>query len=421
MLKILSAIVFTLALGMPFESVSLGQSSGVRVGPTVEERAPDDDSEQQTKAGKPSSQTRGAETVKSDAKPKKDVALNARNTSSQPAKGPSNQKDQTPAAVSSNGADGSPNGTHPAKSTSDAPVKPVGASTVPTAGASAAVPSGDAKAEKSVDGSALAPMLSGPGSATNPLPPPPPLTAIYRIGTGDVLDIRVLNQPDTRQSTLFTVLSGGVLEYPLLRNPLTVAGMTTDELAAQLIAELRHRGIYDRPQVRVSVREYASHAVIVSGLVNEPGTKILRREAVPLYVVVAEAQPKPEAGRAVIISHKTGQNTTVNLNDPAALSTLVQQGDVINIIARPPEFFYIGGEINSPGQKDFHTGITLTQAILASGGVTRAAGLKVRVSRQGADGRLVSTEFSLQEIEEGRVPDPALQPGDRIEVSRARK
>ena len=126
------------------------------------------------------------------------------------------------------------------------------------------------------------------------LPPAPALTTLYRIGVGDVLDIRILNQADTRQSTLYSVLTGGVLEYPLLRNPLTVTGMTPEELSAQLIAELKHRGVFDKPQVRVSVRDYASHAVLVSGLVSDPGTKILRREAVPLYVVVAEAQPKPE-------------------------------------------------------------------------------------------------------------------------------
>jgi protein involved in polysaccharide export with SLBB domain len=236
-----------------------------------------------------------------------------------------------------------------------------------------------------------------------------------------VLDIRILNQPDTRQSTLYTVLTGGVLEYPLLRSPLTVTGMTPEELALQLIAELKHRGVYDRPQVRVSVRDYASHAVLVSGLVSDPGTKILRREAVPLYVVVAEAQPKPEAGRAVVTSHATGKTTSVDLTDAAAMGMLVQQGDVVNLVARPPEFFYIGGEIASPGQKDFHPGMTLTQGLLASGGVTRLSTGRVKVSRQGADGRLVSKEYVLKEIEDGVVPDPTLQAGDRVEVARARK
>jgi protein involved in polysaccharide export with SLBB domain len=210
-----------------------------------------------------------------------------------------------------------------------------------------------------------------------------------------------------------------VLDYPLLRDPLTVAGMTTDELAAQLVAEFRHRGLYERPQVRVSVREYASHAVLVSGLVSDPGTKILRREAIPLYVVVAEAQPKPEAGRAVIISHSTGRVVNVDLNDAAGLNTLVQSGDVITLTVRPPEFYYVGGEVGAPGQKDFHYGITLTQALLASGGAAKAAVARVRVLRAGADGRLSPAEYNLGEIENGVVPDPLLQPGDRIEVSSA--
>ena len=263
--------------------------------------------------------------------------------------------------------------------------------------------------------------LSTYGSPARPSSTPPPAASpenIYRIGTGDVLDIRLLNGQDPRQSTLYPVIAGGVLDYPLLRDPLTVAGMTTDELAAQLIAELRHRGIQKQPQVRVSVREYASHTVLVSGLVNDPGTKILRREAIPLYVVVAEAQPKPEAGRAVIVSHATGKVTNVDLNDAAGLNTLVQTGDVVTLTVRPPEFFYVGGEIASPGQKDFHTGMTLTQALLASGGVTRQAADRVRVARQGADGRLVSAEYSLKQIEGGQVPDPALRAGDRIEVPR---
>ncbi|HEX8190969.1 MAG TPA: polysaccharide biosynthesis/export family protein, partial [Pyrinomonadaceae bacterium] len=242
---------------------------------------------------------------------------------------------------------------------------------------------------------------------------------VYRIGVGDVLDIRLLNSQDPRQSTLYTVVAGGVLDYPLLKDPLTVAGMTTDELSAQLVAEFRHRGVYDKPQVRVSVREYASHAVLVSGLVSDPGTKILRREAIPLYVVVAEAQPKPEAGRAVIISHSTGKIVNVDLNDAAGLNTLVMTGDVVTLTVRPPEFYYVGGEVGAPGQKDFHSGITLTQALLASGGATKPAGSRVRVLRAGADGRLAQTEYSLGEIENGVVPDPLLQPGDRVEVSSA--
>ncbi|HLL71861.1 MAG TPA: hypothetical protein VK363_10535, partial [Pyrinomonadaceae bacterium] len=147
-----------------------------------------------------------------------------------------------------------------------------------------------------------------------------------------------------------------------------------------------------------------------------------RREAVPLYVVLSEANPRAEAGRAVIISRATGQSKTIDLSDSVALNELISHGDIINIVARPQEFFYIGGQINAPGQKDFHPGMTLTQAILASGGVARSGGSKVRVavSRQGADGRLVATEYLLNDIETGQIPDPRLQAGDRVEVGRRR-
>ena len=41
----------------------------------------------------------------------------------------------------------------------------------------------------------------------------------------------------------------------------------------------------------------SSHTILVSGLVKEPGPRIIKREAIPLYVVVADAQTLPEAGQ----------------------------------------------------------------------------------------------------------------------------
>jgi protein involved in polysaccharide export with SLBB domain len=157
---------------------------------------------------------------------------------------------------------------------------------------------------------------------------------------------------------------------------------------------------------------------IVTGLVNDPGLKYLRREAVPLYVVVTEAQPRTEAGRAVIM-RQGAPNVSVDLSDTNAMSALVQAGDVIKLTPAPPQFYFVGGAINDPGQKGFHSGLTLTQAILAAGGTTRFAGSEVKVSRTGADGKLVTTRYNLKKIEDGKIPDPVLQPGDRVEVSRS--
>ena len=239
---------------------------------------------------------------------------------------------------------------------------------------------------------------------------------VYRVGTGDVLDVQLLDMPTT-QSTLFTVLDG-VLEYPLAGDPLRVVGLTTDEIATHLQARIR---LFENPRVVVKVRDYASHNVTITGLVADPGAKFLRREAIPFYVLLAEAQPRPEAARATI--SRPGQPViNIDLDDQQSTSTLVQAGDVIKVLgpsAQPAEYFYVSGAINSPGQKPFHSGMTLTQAIIASGEVTRAASGKVKISRQGTDGRLIATEYNLRQIQNGKIPDPSLQPGDRISVSEA--
>src|SRR6185503_18663355 len=47
----------------------------------------------------------------------------------------------------------------------------------------------------------------------------------YRVGVGDVLDVRIQNAPP-EQSTLFTVSPAGLLEHPILPRPLKVAGKT---------------------------------------------------------------------------------------------------------------------------------------------------------------------------------------------------
>lgn len=406
MKKYLFAAAFAAALCAPCARASGSQSNGVRVGPAAEEEkvagssaaTAEPKKEEKKPSAAPNSSTREAKTAQPNSRTGEAASAvtptpAAASTSDAPAKPGAN----APVPVNTPSKPASDNKSNDGKPSATNDNKPTGSNSTNTSGAGAA------------------PAVSAPASA--------PLTTVYRIGVGDVLDIRTLNDTSTRQSTLFTIGAGGVLDHPYLRDPLTVAGMTTDELSAQLVAEFRHRGIYEKPQVRVSVREYASHAVLVSGLAGDPGTKILRREAIPLYVVIAEAQPKPEAGRAIIISHSTGKVVSVDLNDAAALNTLVQAGDVINLTVRPPEFFYIGGEISSPGQKEFHSGMTLIQAVLASGGVTAMSGerVNVRVSRAGADGRLHFDEYNLREIEGGVVPDPVLQAGDRIEVARAGK
>jgi len=239
---------------------------------------------------------------------------------------------------------------------------------------------------------------------------------IYRVGVRDVLDIQLADNPNLN-STLFTVLEGGLLDYPFAGEPVVVAGLTTPEIATLLRRRIK---VFDNPTVVVKVRDFASHTVNVSGFVAAPGAKMLRREAVPLYTVLAQSLVLPEAASATIIRQGRAP-FVIDLKNPDVSATLIMAGDAIKVAGTsgtPSDFYFIGGEVRSPGQKIYNQGLTLTQAILASGGTSAGAGTNVRVSRQGTDGRLITVEYKLRAIQAGRVPDPVLQKGDRIAVTR---
>ena len=241
----------------------------------------------------------------------------------------------------------------------------------------------------------------------------PSLSDIYRIGVGDVLDIRVLNSVTSR-STLYSVLEGGLIEYPVAGGPMLVGGLTTDEVQTALAAELKRRAVEDDARITVGIRQYSSHTVRITGLVNNPGTRFLRREAVPLYVIMAESQARQDAGRVVVM--RSGNEVVLDLGEPASLNYLIKSGDLISVTARPQQFYYIGGKIKYPGQKVFQTGLTLLQAMLAAGGPARQGDNEVELSRESGTGHLVTRKFSLKEIKAGKIPDPRLQPDDRIDV-----
>ena len=261
----------------------------------------------------------------------------------------------------------------------------------------------------------VVPIRASVGDSPATSTPERSATEIYRVGVGDVLDIRLLNSANSK-STLFTVAAGGIIDLPIAGGSISVAGLTPDEIQNIISVELKRRAVDEKARVSVGVRQYVSHSVMVTGLVVNPGTRFLRREMVPLYVVLAESQLRNDGGRVVILRDGLpGQPH--DLSDPSTLNLTVQSGDVITVTSHPQEFYYIGGRINYPGQKVFQAGITLLQALLAAGGTGKQDN-RVEISREGADGRLVTIAYTIKQIKSGAIQDPKLQPGDRIEVSK---
>ncbi len=244
-------------------------------------------------------------------------------------------------------------------------------------------------------------------------------TDIYKIGVGDVLFISLQNAP-TKDSTYFTVLNDGTIDYPLAGEMITVSGLTTEEMEDLLRDKIK---LYENPQISVKVREHASHAITVLGLVEKAGEKYLPREAVPLFLIRAEAVVQPKSD-TLIIKRAKSETEQIDLRDTKSDEILIFPGDILEFktsgdseeISTGKQFYFIGGNIISAGQKDFHTGLTLTQAILASGGLRRTTVKKVVVRRKNQAGLLSPIEFDLNSIKDGKQPDPLLKAGDTIEI-----
>jgi len=237
----------------------------------------------------------------------------------------------------------------------------------------------------------------------------------YKVGAGDVLDIRLPNTP-ARESTLFTVLKNGTVEYPLVNGPISVEGLTPEEIGRLLASQIK---VLRTSKVNVSVRDYESHGIVISGLVDSPGRKALRREAMPVYVLLAEASVRPEATTLTIV-HNGKEGPPLALRDDQAMATLVFAGDIVKISSTDTatrQYVYVGGDLVSPGEKSFRQGMTLTQALL-SAGVTPATVKTVKVARRNSNGFLSTREYDPRLIEQGKIPDPLIEAGDRIEVIR---
>ena len=236
---------------------------------------------------------------------------------------------------------------------------------------------------------------------------------IYKVGVGDVLFVSLKNS--TQGSRYCTVRPDGTIDFPLAGDDLVAAGQTTDALEETLKSGIT---LFPDPQLEVSVRQYGSHKVAVSGLVENPGDKNLQREAMPLYTIRSAAVVSPKATTAIIKRAPLLKPEAYDLHDASTDSVLVYPGNSVEFTSdnRSSEgYYYITGNVNSTGQKELTEGITLYQALIASG-EGKSDSTKATIRRKNDKGLFSKTEYNLRSIKEGKTADPALESGDVIEI-----
>ncbi len=290
---------------------------------------------------------------------------------------------------------------------------------------------------------------AGTPAAARPAARDSPAGERYRIGPGDVLDIRVYNRPQLSREAV-RVDGRGLIRMPLIEGEIRAACRTEDEVAADIYA--RYQKYYRRPHVDVFIKEYNSAPVAVIGAVNNPGRFQLQRRVRLLELISFAGGPSDRAGARLQVAHTAGVSickpgaaeaqvagegggAAADVEDVAGSfefftlqdtlrgddrsNPYVQPGDIVTL----PEAdqAYVVGNVLRPTAVSLREPVTVTRALAMAGGtLPDTKGGKIRVIRQ-SPGSTDRTEIlvDLRAVEKRQAEDLALQANDIVEVPTA--
>jgi polysaccharide export outer membrane protein len=253
----------------------------------------------------------------------------------------------------------------------------------------------------------------------------------YRIGPGDVLDIRILNRPHLSRESV-RVEGNGMIRMPLIDTEIQAACQTEGELAKEIAR--RYLKFYRNPQVDVFIKGYHSRQVAIIGAVNDQSRFELQRRVRLLELLTYAKGPTGKAGQTINIVHSpqawacnkpnadevasafSSYKLSETLQGHPSANPYLEPGDIVTL----PEAdqAYVVGNVFTPLTIPLREPITLSRAIAMAGGVKQDTKKdKIRLLRQ-EPGSATKKEIivDLSAIEKKRADDIGLMANDIIEV-----
>jgi protein involved in polysaccharide export with SLBB domain len=173
-----------------------------------------------------------------------------------------------------------------------------------------------------------------PAVASDPAAHEEPQPVASTLGPGDVLEVRVFQEPEL--SGVFQVGNEGDIVFPLCKRVL-VGGLTANGAAEGIRACLAERYMRD-PQVSVLVKEYNSKKIFVFGEVQKPGTFPYQDGmSVVQAVTLAGGFTKTAAQNSTSVTRRVGGTETkikVSVQDIAlgkASNFTLEPGDIVYV------------------------------------------------------------------------------------------
>jgi polysaccharide biosynthesis/export protein len=162
--------------------------------------------------------------------------------------------------------------------------------------------------------------------------------------------------------------------------------------------------------------------VTVAGFVKEPGVYPYQGSISLTQAVALGGGQLPSAdlrsvnviraidGQDRISNYDLGAIMSGNVGDPPIVA-----GDRV-IVSAINQAVTVSGAVTEPTAIDWQEGLTLSRAVAEAKGMSpQAAAGRVAVLRM-IDGQLKAAQFDMRAINQGKSPDPAMMPNDRIVV-----
>ena len=246
----------------------------------------------------------------------------------------------------------------------------------------------------------------------------------YEIGPLDVLEIVVYNAPEF--SIVQRVRPEGTIRIPLLKNLITVAGLTPLTAESQIASALIDEEMMVEPIVMVGVREHHSNPVLVTGAVVAPAflqavgpTTLLDAitraggfsEAAGEWIQIERSNSAGEPEESIRVSTEDFRH---GLN--GAQETPVRGGEKVRVIEARTAFIIGGGRASGPVVVDGEEGSEILDFISRAGINPTVEHKRLIIFRkaEGQDADRTQVELDLRKIQQLEVSGIFVKPDDIV-------
>jgi polysaccharide biosynthesis/export protein len=247
------------------------------------------------------------------------------------------------------------------------------------------------------------------------------------VGPNDLIAVSVYDAPEL--SRTIRIGTDGLIRLPMLKRQIKAEGLFPADLETAIAQALREEQILVDPFVTVTIAEYHSRPISVSGAVKMPlvfqaegpisllealaRAQGLSENAGP-EVLVSRSQPGPD-GATVMLTRRVTVRNLINDADPAVNIKLTGGEEI-----RVPEVskIYVVGNVKKPGAYPVQDGseTTILQMLALTEGLEQFANRNAFIYRREASGSKNEIPVQLDKILARKSPDVPLIANDILYI-----